>query len=116
MRTTNSTRPRSFGRNWMIATLLSDRYLDLATGRPLVRPAFMEPLVDAIAKRHKAGWSVQRLTLWLRTTLTDPQTGEVCVLATESFVSSVTDLLGSRQVRKRRGHAGSRPASLPLAA
>ncbi|WP_240687257.1 hypothetical protein [Amycolatopsis suaedae] len=62
-------------------------------GRQLVRPAFMEPLVDAIAKRHRAGWSVARLTLWLRSTLVDPQTGEVCAVADRSFVAYVVALL-----------------------
>lgn len=60
---------------------------------PRVRPEFLESLVVAIAKRRGQGWSVARLTLWLRTTLRDPQTHAVHPCAERSFVSYVTALL-----------------------
>ncbi|MEV7092302.1 hypothetical protein AB0M80_05615 [Amycolatopsis sp. NPDC051045] len=60
-----------------------------------VRPEFLEVLVAAIAKRRAAGWSVARLTLWLRTTLRDPQTDTVHPCAQRSFVSYVTTLLAA---------------------
>ncbi|MET8848008.1 hypothetical protein [Amycolatopsis sp. NPDC004625] len=58
-----------------------------------VRPEFLDALVTAMAKRRRAGWSVARLTLWLRTTLRDPQTDQVHPCAQRSFVSYVTALL-----------------------
>ncbi|QRP47413.1 hypothetical protein [Amycolatopsis sp. FDAARGOS 1241] len=61
-----------------------------------VRPEFTEPLVTAIATRRRAGWSVARLTLWLRTLLRDPQTGELHPCADRSFVSYVTGLLAGQ--------------------
>ncbi|GAA3554301.1 hypothetical protein GCM10022222_42450 [Amycolatopsis ultiminotia] len=114
---TFSRRSRSYGKHWMIAVLASERFLDASTGRQLVRPAFMEPLVDAIAKRHRAGWSVGRLTLWLRATLTDPQTGEVCVVAQRSFVAYVTGLLAGDEATATRGRRGGpRPRAARLRA
>ncbi|WP_037321443.1 hypothetical protein [Amycolatopsis orientalis] len=64
-----------------------------ATRAPRVRAVFVEALVDAIAKRRRQGWSVARLTLWLRTTLRDPQTDQVHPCAQKSFVSYVIALL-----------------------
>jgi hypothetical protein len=64
-----------------------------ATRAPKVRPAFLEKLVAAIAKRRNQGWSVARLTLWLRESLRDPQTDHVHPCAQRAFVSYVTDLL-----------------------
>ncbi|MEV6832859.1 hypothetical protein [Amycolatopsis sp. NPDC051102] len=70
---------------------------------PRVRTEFLEALVTAIAKRRRAGWSVARLTLWLRTTLRDPQTDAVHPCAQRSFVSYVTGLLaGPRSARALR--------------
>ncbi|MEV4599471.1 hypothetical protein AB0K15_18925 [Amycolatopsis sp. NPDC049253] len=60
---------------------------------PRVRPAFLDALVDSIAARRRQGWSVARLTLWLRTTLRDPQTDAIHPCAQRSFVSYVTELL-----------------------
>ncbi|WP_103338766.1 hypothetical protein [Amycolatopsis sp. CA-126428] len=60
---------------------------------PRVRREFLEPLVTAIARHRRAGWSVARLTLWLRSTLRDPQTDAVHPCAERSFVSYVTSLL-----------------------
>ncbi|MBB5852517.1 hypothetical protein ACFQ05_04450 [Amycolatopsis umgeniensis] len=65
-----------------------------ATRAPRVRAAFLEVLVAAIAKRRRRGWSVARLTLWLRGELRDPQTGAVHPCAEKSFVSYVVALLG----------------------
>ncbi|OKJ93841.1 hypothetical protein [Amycolatopsis sp. CB00013] len=64
-----------------------------ATRAPKVRPAFLENVVAAIAKRRSQGWSVARLTRWLGTSLRDPQTDQVHPCAQRSFVSYVTDLL-----------------------
>jgi len=66
-----------------------------ATRAPRVRPAFLESLVDAIAKRRGQGWSVARLTLWLRTTLRDPQTDATHPCSERPFVAYVTRLLAS---------------------
>lgn len=60
-----------------------------------VRPEFLDALVAAMAKRRRAGWSVARLTLWLRTTLRDPQTDQIHPCAQRSFVSYVTALLSA---------------------
>ncbi|WP_103347973.1 hypothetical protein [Amycolatopsis sp. CA-128772] len=60
---------------------------------PRVRAEFLEALVAAIAKRRRAGWSVARLTLWLRTTLRDPQTDAIHPCAQRGFVSYVAGLL-----------------------
>lgn len=68
-----------------------------ASRAPRVRPEFLDALVAAIAARRRAGWSVARLTLWLRTTLRDPQTDLVHPCAQRSFVAYVTALLGSPQ-------------------
>ncbi|WP_275293212.1 hypothetical protein [Amycolatopsis sp. La24] len=64
---------------------------------PRVRPEFLDALVSAIAARRRTGWSVARLTLWLRTQLRDPQTDHVHPCAQRSFVAYVTGLLGSPQ-------------------
>lgn len=64
-----------------------------ATRAPKVRPAFLDALVHEIAKRRRQGWSVARLTLWLRTSLRDPQTDHVHPCAQRSFVTYVTALL-----------------------
>ncbi|SEB28759.1 hypothetical protein SAMN04489727_2143 [Amycolatopsis tolypomycina] len=69
---------------------------------PRVRPEFLDALVAAIAKRRAQGWSVARLTLWLRTTLRDPQTGAVHPCAERSFVSYVTALLTAAPVHQLR--------------
>ncbi|MEV0065380.1 hypothetical protein [Amycolatopsis sp. NPDC050768] len=69
-----------------------------AARAPRVRPAFLDALVDAIAKRRRQGWSVARLTLWLRSTLRDPQTDAIHPCAERSFVSYVTELLAHPQV------------------
>lgn len=69
-----------------------------ATRAPRVRAAFLDELVDAIAKRRRQGWSVARLTLWLRTTLRDPQTGAVHPCAQRPFVSYVTGLLAVTRI------------------
>ncbi|MEV5718497.1 hypothetical protein AB0L41_31810 [Amycolatopsis mediterranei] len=67
---------------------------------PRVRPEFLDALVAAIARRRAQGWSVARLTLWLRTTLRDPQTEQVHPCAERSFVSYVATLLtGSARLR-----------------
>ncbi|MFD5245658.1 hypothetical protein ACFWIW_13990 [Amycolatopsis sp. NPDC058340] len=66
-----------------------------AARAPRVRAVFVEKLVDAIAKRRRQGWSVARLTLWLRTVLRDPQTDAIHPCAQKSFVSYVTYLLAS---------------------
>jgi hypothetical protein len=68
-----------------------------ATRAPRVRPEFLDALVAAVAKRRRQGWSVARLTLWLRTTLRDPQTDLIHPCAQRSFVAYVTALLGSPQ-------------------
>ncbi|MEV5720630.1 hypothetical protein AB0L41_42765 [Amycolatopsis mediterranei] len=68
-----------------------------ASRAPRVRVAFLESLVDAIAKRRGQGWSVSRLSRWLRATLRDPQTDLVHPCAERSFVSYVVALLGSPQ-------------------
>ncbi|MEV6876942.1 hypothetical protein [Amycolatopsis sp. NPDC051128] len=73
-----------------------------AVRAPRVRPEFLEALVAAIAKRRGQGWSVARLTLWLRTTLRDPQTDAVHPCAERSFVSYVTGLLAGSPVRQLR--------------
>ena len=67
-----------------------------------VRPEFLDALVAAIAKRRAQGWSVARLTLWLRTTLRDPQTDAVHPCAERSFVSYVTALLTGSPVHQLR--------------
>jgi hypothetical protein len=72
---------------------LSPIVLAATVRAPRVRPEFLEPLVAAVAKRRHQGWSVARLTLWLRTTLRDPQTDLVHPCAQRSFVSYVTSLL-----------------------
>ncbi len=69
---------------------------------PRVRPEFLDALVGAIATRRAAGWSVARLTLWLRTTLRDPQTDAVHPCAERSFVSYVTALLTVAPVHQLR--------------
>ncbi|MEU9687166.1 hypothetical protein [Amycolatopsis japonica] len=74
-------------------TPLSPVVVRAATRAPKVRPAFLENLVAAIAKRRNQGWSVARLTRWLRTSLRDPQTDYVHPCAQRSFVTYVTDLL-----------------------
>ncbi|WP_326944521.1 hypothetical protein OG439_32545 [Amycolatopsis sp. NBC_01307] len=68
-----------------------------ASRAPRVRAEFLESLVDAIARRRRAGWSVARLTLWLRTSLRDPQTDAVHPCAQRSFVTYVTSLLAGPQ-------------------
>lgn len=60
---------------------------------PRVRPEFLESLVEAIGTRSRQGWSVVRLTRWLRTSLRDPQTDAVHPCAQRSFVVHVTGLL-----------------------
>ncbi|AEK44801.1 hypothetical protein AMES_6081 [Amycolatopsis mediterranei S699] len=70
-----------------------------AVRAPRVRPEFLDALVAAIARRRAQGWSVARLTLWLRTTLRDPQTGAAHPCAERSFVSYVTALLAGPAVR-----------------
>jgi hypothetical protein len=72
-----------------------------ATRAPRVRPVFLEALVTAIAKRRRQGWSVARLTLWLRTTLRDPQTDAVHPCAERSFVAYVTALVTGPQLATR---------------
>ncbi|MEV6621034.1 hypothetical protein AB0M83_02500 [Amycolatopsis sp. NPDC051106] len=67
---------------------------------PQVRPEFLEALVSAVAKRRGQGWSVARLTLWLRTTLRDPQTDAIHPCAERSFVAYVTALLAARPARQ----------------
>ncbi|GAA1986442.1 hypothetical protein [Amycolatopsis minnesotensis] len=62
---------------------------------PRVRAVFLDPLVTAIARRRRQGWSVARLTRWLSTTLRDPQTDEVHPCAQRSFVSYVARLLAT---------------------
>lgn len=66
-----------------------------ATRAPRVRPAFLDALVTAIAKRRRQGWSVARLTLWLRGTLRDPQTDAIHPCAQRSFVAYVTSQLAA---------------------
>lgn len=68
-----------------------------------VRPEFVEALVAAIAKRRAQGWSVARLTLWLSTTLRDPQTDAAHPCAQRSFVAYVTGLLAPHPAA--RAHA-----------
>ncbi|MFF4595298.1 hypothetical protein [Amycolatopsis sp. NPDC001319] len=68
-----------------------------AARAPRVRPAFLDALIDAIATRRRQGWSVSRLTLWLRSTLRDPQTDAIHPCAQRSFVSYVTELLAHPQ-------------------
>lgn len=71
-----------------------------AARAPRVRAEFLVALVDAIARRRRQGWSVARLTLWLRTSLRDPQTDAVHPCAQRSFVAYVTSLLsGPRTLR-----------------
>jgi hypothetical protein len=72
---------------------LSPVVVKAATRAPRVRPEFLDALVAAIAARRRAGWSVARLTRWLRTSLRDPQTDLVHPCAQRSFVSYVTSLL-----------------------
>ncbi|KFU82931.1 hypothetical protein SAMN04489729_4237 [Amycolatopsis lurida] len=74
-------------------TPLSPVVVRAATRAPKVRPAFLEQLVAAIAKRRAQGWSVARLTRWLRESLRDPQTDHVHPCAQRSFVAYVTGLL-----------------------
>jgi hypothetical protein len=69
---------------------------------PRVRPEFLEALVAAIAKRRAQGWSVARMTLWLRGALRDPQTDQVHPCAERSFVSYVTTLLAGRRTPQLR--------------
>lgn len=78
-------------------TPLSRVAVQAATRAPGVRPAFLESLVAAIGKRRGQGWSVSRLTRWLRTSLRDPQTEQRHPCAQKSFVTYVTALLGSPQ-------------------
>ncbi|WP_328614535.1 hypothetical protein OHS58_48545 [Amycolatopsis sp. NBC_00348] len=68
-----------------------------AVRAPRVRAVFLEALVAAIAKRRHQGWSVARLTLWLRTTLRDPQTDAAHPCADRSFVAYVTALVTGPQ-------------------
>ena len=75
------------------ATAISPLVVKAATRAPGVRPAFLESLVTAVAKRRRQGWSVARLTRWLRTSLRDPQTDAVHPCAQRSFVAYVTSLL-----------------------
>ncbi|MGW4520120.1 hypothetical protein [Amycolatopsis sp. NPDC004378] len=72
---------------------LSPVVLAATVRAPRVRPEFLEPLIAAIAARRGRGWSVARLTLWLRATLRDPQTDHVHPCADRTFVSYVTRLL-----------------------
>ncbi|MFD6073658.1 hypothetical protein [Amycolatopsis lurida] len=76
-----------------------------ATRAPRVRAVFVEALVDAIAKRRRQGWSVARLTLWLRTTLRDPQTDHVHPCARKEFVRYVLGLLAGATVPATAGRA-----------
>ncbi|RSN32219.1 hypothetical protein DL990_20075 [Amycolatopsis sp. WAC 01416] len=76
-----------------------------AARAPRVRAAFLEVLVDAIAKRRRQGWSVARLTLWLRTTLRDPQTDHVHPCARKEFVRYVLALLAGATVPATAGRA-----------
>ncbi|HEY3482554.1 MAG TPA: hypothetical protein VGL02_26995 [Streptomyces sp.] len=73
-----------------------------ATRATRVRPEFLEALVAAMAARRRAGWSVARLSRWLRTTLRDPQTGAIHPCAQRSFVTYVTALLTGTQARPLR--------------
>ncbi|KDN23223.1 hypothetical protein [Amycolatopsis rifamycinica] len=66
---------------------------------PRVRPEFLEALLSAVAKRRAQGWSVARLTLWLRTSLRDPQTEHVHPCAQRSFVAYLTALLDTTTAR-----------------
>ncbi|MEV6644548.1 hypothetical protein [Amycolatopsis sp. NPDC051371] len=72
---------------------LSPVVVKAATRTPRVRPEFLDAVVAAIAARRRAGWSVARLTRWLRNSLRDPQTDLVHPCAQRSFVSYVTSLL-----------------------
>ncbi|MEU4517390.1 hypothetical protein AB0F52_01580 [Amycolatopsis sp. NPDC024027] len=72
---------------------LSPIVLAAAVRAPRVRPEFLEPLIAAIAARRGRGWSVSRLSLWLRAALRDPQTDHMHPCADRSFVSYVTRLL-----------------------
>lgn len=64
---------------------------------PRVRPEFLDALVSAIAARRRTGWSVARLTRWLKTTLRDPQTDHLHPCASRSFVAYVTAQLSTPQ-------------------
>ncbi|MEU0794725.1 hypothetical protein ABZ342_32080 [Amycolatopsis sp. NPDC005961] len=75
------------------AAPLSPVVVKAATRAPRVRAVFLESLVAAIAARRRQHWSVARLTLWLRTSLRDPQTDLVHPCAQRSFVSYVTSQL-----------------------
>ncbi|RJQ84769.1 hypothetical protein [Amycolatopsis panacis] len=68
---------------------------------PSVRPAFMEPLVAAVAARRRRGWSVARIALWLKGQLRDPQTERMHPCAERSFVSHVVRLVGQRRAAAR---------------
>ncbi|WP_410640699.1 hypothetical protein [Amycolatopsis sp. lyj-346] len=72
---------------------LSPIVLAATVRAPRVRPEFLEPLIAAIAARRGRGWSVARLTLWLRAALRDPQTDHAHPCADRTFVSYVTRLL-----------------------
>jgi hypothetical protein len=72
---------------------LSPIVVAAAVRAPRVRAEFVEPLSAAIAARRGRGWSVSRLTLWLRATLRDPQTGAAHPCADRTFVGYVTRLL-----------------------
>ncbi|MGW4829751.1 hypothetical protein ACWEOG_19365 [Amycolatopsis japonica] len=78
-----------------------------ATRTPRVRAVFVDKLVTEIAKRRRQGWSVARLTLWLRTSLRDPQTDHVHPCARKDFVRYVLDLLAGATVPATAGRAAA---------
>ncbi|WP_340687809.1 hypothetical protein LCL61_17565 [Amycolatopsis coloradensis] len=100
-RRTRSQRPVST----VLAVVPNQVARQAATRAPRVRAVFVEKLVDAIAKRRRQGWSVARLTLWLRTTLRDPQTDQVHPCAQKAFVSYVVGLLAGATVPATAGRA-----------
>jgi hypothetical protein len=93
-------RPRTSRPPLSNTTPISPIVAKAAVRVPRVRPEFLEALVAAIAKRRRANWSVARLTLWLRTTLRDPQTDQIHPCAQRSFVAYVTTLLAGHSIRQ----------------
>ncbi|WP_410580287.1 hypothetical protein [Amycolatopsis sp. lyj-108] len=100
-RRTRSQRPAST----VLAAVPNQVARQAATRAPRVRAVFLDKLLPEIAKRRRQGWSVARLTLWLRTTLRDPQTDQVHPCAQKSFVSYVIGLLAGATVPATAGQA-----------
>ncbi|MCU1685764.1 MAG: hypothetical protein JWQ81_6503 [Amycolatopsis sp.] len=55
----------------------------------VIRPQFLDPALEAITAKHRAGWSAARITTWMRELFG----GQPHPVATGWFINYVTELL-----------------------